>query len=148
MLSDGNPTAPLLIYVGRLGDEKKIDRLTTVLDDHPSARLVIVGSGPSEEALKDVFASYASQVKFTGPLFGDDLSAGLCVRAYVCECVLVEADLCLSLPASAGIVAASAGIVAVLSPALFLRLFCSFLRPLIRFLRYQSSIDDNCFLFT
>jgi sulfoquinovosyltransferase len=75
LLSDGNPAAPLLIYVGRLGSEKKIHRLTTVLDSNPTARLAIVGSGPSQDELKSVFASYSGRVKFTGPLFGDDLSA-------------------------------------------------------------------------
>jgi sulfoquinovosyltransferase len=42
-LSDGNPTSPLLIYVGRLGEEKRIDDLKHVLDLLPEVRLALVG---------------------------------------------------------------------------------------------------------
>jgi sulfoquinovosyltransferase len=83
MLSDGNPSDPLLIYVGRLGSEKKIHRLAKVLVRNPTARLAIVGSGPSEQDLRSVFASYP-RVKFAGSLFGDDLS-----RAYASADIFV-----------------------------------------------------------
>ena len=39
-LSKGNPDAPLLIYVGRLGMEKRLEKLTRVLEENPKARLV------------------------------------------------------------------------------------------------------------
>ena len=67
-LSDGNPKAPLLLYVGRLGYEKKIDKLKQVLDANPGTRLALVGSGPAEQYLKDHFKGYP--VHFTGPLQG------------------------------------------------------------------------------
>lgn len=67
-LSDGHPKAPLLLYVGRLGYEKKIDRLKQVLDANPSARLALVGTGPAEQYLKDLFKNYP--VHFTGQLQG------------------------------------------------------------------------------
>lgn len=42
-LSDGHPDAPLLLYVGRLGEEKRIEDLKEVLDLVPGARLALVG---------------------------------------------------------------------------------------------------------
>lgn len=75
-LSQSNPDAPLLIYVGRLGDEKKVYRLSKILDQNPGVRLAIIGSGPSENELKTHFKDYPN-CNFVGPLFGEDLS-----RAY------------------------------------------------------------------
>ncbi len=67
-LSNGNPNQPLLLYVGRLGSEKKLKRLKKVLDSNPGLRLAIVGSGPAEKELKEEFANYP--VVFTGQLVG------------------------------------------------------------------------------
>ena len=72
-LSNGNPEAPLLVYVGRLGMEKKIASLKTVLDRCPEARLALVGDGPERAELEKVFADYP--VVFTGTMQGDALSA-------------------------------------------------------------------------
>jgi glycosyltransferase involved in cell wall biosynthesis len=44
-LSQGHPESPLLLYVGRLGAEKEIDRIKLVLDAIPGARLALVGDG-------------------------------------------------------------------------------------------------------
>ena len=67
-LSENHPRSPLLLYVGRLGYEKKIDRLKQVLDANPNARLALVGTGPAEEYLKNHFKNYP--VHFTGQLQG------------------------------------------------------------------------------
>lgn len=67
-LSDGHPEAPLLLYVGRLGFEKKIHRLKKVLESNPGSRLVIVGTGPAEGELKKVFAGIP--VHFAGEIVG------------------------------------------------------------------------------
>lgn len=67
-LSQGNVDAPLLLYVGRLGSEKKIERLQKVLDAVPTARLALVGGGPAEDDLKKLFKDYP--VHFTGQLTG------------------------------------------------------------------------------
>ena len=40
-LTRGQPDAPLLVYVGRLGMEKRLDKLIRVLDENPTVRLVI-----------------------------------------------------------------------------------------------------------
>lgn len=72
VMSDGNPDAPLLLYAGRLGFEKRLDRLKTVLDKNPGARLAFVGKGPALEKLKVIFEGYP--VKFVGELSGDQLS--------------------------------------------------------------------------
>ena len=69
-LSQGHKEAPLLVYVGRLGVEKKIHRLKTVLDKNPGARLAIVGKGPAEEQLREEFKSYP--VFFSGQLLGEE----------------------------------------------------------------------------
>jgi glycosyltransferase involved in cell wall biosynthesis len=54
-LSDGHPDDPLFLYVGRLSPEKGIATLRSVLEIVPSARLAIVGGGPSEKSLKAHF---------------------------------------------------------------------------------------------
>jgi len=76
-LTDGDPDAPLLLYVGRLGAEKNVDLLTQVLDLMPEARLAIVGAGPHEDALREAFAG--KRAHFAGLMTGEDLS-----RAYAC----------------------------------------------------------------
>ena len=77
-----------ILSVGRLGFEKRVDRLKRVLDRIPGVRLAIVGStntdinkltltmmvsftigsGPAENQLKELFKG--SPVVFTGPLTG------------------------------------------------------------------------------
>jgi glycosyltransferase involved in cell wall biosynthesis len=74
-LSDGHSDAPLLLYVGRLSKEKRLQDLRPVLDQVPGARLAIVGDGPERAALEAVFAG--TPARFMGYLTGSDLS-----RAY------------------------------------------------------------------
>jgi glycosyltransferase involved in cell wall biosynthesis len=71
-LSGGAPDAPLLLYVGRLGIEKRIEMLRPALDILPEARLAIVGDGPNRQELENVFAG--THTTFTGFLRGEDLS--------------------------------------------------------------------------
>jgi len=72
MMTDGNPNDPLMVYVGRLGAEKRIKDIRAVMDQCPNVRLAIVGAGPEEEELRRVFAG--TKTVFTGQLQGDDLS--------------------------------------------------------------------------
>jgi len=72
MLTDGHPEAPLLMYVGRLGVEKRLRDLKEVLARAPNARLAIVGKGPDMEPLKEHFAG--TPTVFTGLVTGEDLS--------------------------------------------------------------------------
>ena len=72
-LSQGNPDSPLLIYVGRLGAEKEIDRIKLVLEAIPDARLALVGDGPHREALEKHFAG--TPTNFVGYLHGQELAA-------------------------------------------------------------------------
>src|SRR5262249_28359770 len=70
-LTDGHPDSPLLLYVGRVTAEKRIDWLRAVLDAVPGTRLAIVGDGPQREELEtEVFAG--TPTVFTGFLSGDD----------------------------------------------------------------------------
>jgi sulfoquinovosyltransferase len=71
-LTAGNPESPLLIYVGRLGTEKRLRDLKAVLDRLPEARLAIVGKGPDMEPLQAHFAG--TSTVFTGLLSGVELS--------------------------------------------------------------------------
>lgn len=73
-MSDGNPDAPLMVYVGRLGEEKSIHRLQRVLDENPGMRLCLVGTGPDTylKRIKEQYKDYP--VTFTGQLVGDELS--------------------------------------------------------------------------
>jgi glycosyltransferase involved in cell wall biosynthesis len=72
LLSDGNPDDTLLLYVGRLSNEKQIDQLRVVLERVPNTRLAIVGDGPARESLQAHFAG--TNVKFVGYLQGEALS--------------------------------------------------------------------------
>lgn len=72
-LSGGHPAAPLLVYVGRLGVEKRLHDIKPLLLANPSFRLALVGTGPYEAELKEMFKG--TNTVFTGQLSGDDLSA-------------------------------------------------------------------------
>ena len=74
-LTDGHPNRPLMLYVGRLATEKRIEWLRPLLDIVPNARLAIVGDGPIREELEEHFEG--TPTVFTGYLEGEDLS-----RAY------------------------------------------------------------------
>ena len=73
-MSGGNPGDFLMVYVGRLGAEKRLKDLRPTLERcGPGARLCIVGTGPQEEELKAYFEG--TDTVFTGQLKGDELSA-------------------------------------------------------------------------
>ncbi|HEY9874302.1 MAG TPA: glycosyltransferase [Candidatus Obscuribacterales bacterium] len=72
-LSQGHPESPLLLYVGRLGAEKEIDRIKPVLEAIPNARLALVGDGPHRQALEQHFAG--TPTNFVGYLQGLDLAS-------------------------------------------------------------------------
>ncbi|CAM9238517.1 unnamed protein product [Choristocarpus tenellus] len=71
-LSDGRPNDPLIIYIGRLGSEKRLRDLRGILERIPKARLALVGTGPDEDALKEYFAG--TKTVFTGSMSGVELS--------------------------------------------------------------------------
>ncbi len=74
-LTDGHPGAPLLLYVGRVTPEKRIEWIRDVLEAIPGARLAVVGDGPHRPQLEMHFAG--TPTVFTGYLSGQDLA-----RAY------------------------------------------------------------------
>ena len=74
-LTEGESDKRLLLYVGRLSPEKRVDWLVPVLDALPDVRLAIVGDGPSRPCLERQFARHA--VHFTGYLSGKDLAAAI-----------------------------------------------------------------------
>lgn len=72
-MPDGD--GPILLYVGRLAPEKRIDLIRPVLDDVPGSRLAIVGDGPIRSELERLFAG--TPTRFLGYLSGASLA-----RAY------------------------------------------------------------------
>lgn len=72
-LLGGHSSGPLLLYVGRLGAEKGVERLRGVLERVPRARLALVGDGPHRGALEAHFTGTATT--FAGRLDGDELAA-------------------------------------------------------------------------
>lgn len=72
-LSAGHPDDLLLLYVGRLSREKRLQDLQGVLQQIPASRLALVGDGPYRAALERIFAG--TNTVFTGRLSGADLSA-------------------------------------------------------------------------
>jgi glycosyltransferase involved in cell wall biosynthesis len=71
-LSDGHPDELTLLYVGRLGSEKQIDKLRAILEQVPGTRLAIVGDGPERDALRQHFAG--TPTVFMGYLKGERLA--------------------------------------------------------------------------
>jgi glycosyltransferase involved in cell wall biosynthesis len=72
-LSQNNPDSPLLLYVGRLGAEKEIDRIKTILEAIPESRLALVGDGPHRQALEKHFEG--TNTNFVGYLMGQELGS-------------------------------------------------------------------------
>jgi len=71
-LSDGHPDDVLLLYVGRLGQEKQVDQLKALVERVPGTRLAIVGDGPERASLEAHFAG--TRTKFMGYMQGEPLS--------------------------------------------------------------------------
>ncbi|CAB1101644.1 GT4 [Ectocarpus sp. CCAP 1310/34] len=71
-LTDGHPEDPLIIYVGRLGAEKRLRDIKGVLERNPKARLALVGKGPDSDALKEHFSG--TKTVLTGVMSGEALS--------------------------------------------------------------------------
>jgi glycosyltransferase involved in cell wall biosynthesis len=72
-LTNGHPAERLLLYVGRLSNEKDIGRLRVVLDEVPGVRLALVGDGPARRDLEQEYAN--TKTVFTGVLQGEELAA-------------------------------------------------------------------------
>ena len=73
-MTDGNPDDFLMVYVGRLGAEKRLKDIKAMLEKMPeNTRLCIVGKGPQQEELHKHFKG--TNTVFTGQLSGDDLSS-------------------------------------------------------------------------
>ena len=72
-LTGGHPGEQLLLYVGRLGHEKNIGRLKTVLREAPGVRLALVGDGPARRDLEKEYAG--TRTVFTGALQGEELAS-------------------------------------------------------------------------
>ena len=71
-LSDGHPEDRILLYVGRLSAEKKIESLRAILEQVPGTRLALVGDGPARESLREHFAG--TNTRFMGYMTGETLS--------------------------------------------------------------------------
>jgi len=71
-MTECNPDDFLMVYVGRLGAEKRLKDIKPILEQLPNARLCIVGTGPQEAELKEYFKG--TKTVFTGQLSGDELS--------------------------------------------------------------------------
>ncbi|CAL5411193.1 unnamed protein product [Camellia sinensis] len=63
---------PLIVHVGRLGVEKSLDLLKSVMDQIPKARIAFIGDGPYREELEKLFSGMPAV--FTGMLGGEELS--------------------------------------------------------------------------
>ena len=72
-MTDGNPNDFLMVYVGRLGAEKRLKDIKAMMKKMPNARLCIVGKGPQEDELQEHFKG--TKTVFTGQLSGDELSS-------------------------------------------------------------------------
>jgi glycosyltransferase involved in cell wall biosynthesis len=72
-LTGGRPDATIVLCVGRLAPEKRLDLLAAALSTlPPGCHLSMVGHGPAAEQVHAAFAGMP--VTFLGPLYGDDLA--------------------------------------------------------------------------
>ena len=71
-LAGGEPERPLVLYVGRLAKEKRLETLAEVVEALPGVRLALVGDGPERARLEELFAG--KPVVFTGYLRGVELA--------------------------------------------------------------------------
>lgn len=71
-LSEGEVEKPLMLYVGRLSLEKRLEWLYAPMQSLPDVRLAMVGSGPAEAQLKTQFKDTATV--FTGYMSGQNLA--------------------------------------------------------------------------
>lgn len=71
-LTDGETDKPLMLYVGRVSFEKRIDWLYAPVTRIPDVRLAIVGSGPADKQIRTQFAE--TPTVFTGYLSGEELA--------------------------------------------------------------------------
>jgi sulfoquinovosyltransferase len=71
-MSDGNPDDFLMVYVGRLGAEKRLKDVKAMMEKMPNARFCVVGKGPQMEELQEYFKG--TKTVFMGLLSGDELS--------------------------------------------------------------------------
>ncbi|MBC8162925.1 MAG: glycosyltransferase family 1 protein [Roseiflexaceae bacterium] len=67
------PDERVLLYVGRLATEKRVELLVEALRQTENARLVLVGDGPARPGLEHAFRGLPAH--FSGFLRGDDLAA-------------------------------------------------------------------------
>jgi sulfoquinovosyltransferase len=82
-MSQGDPDAFLILYVGRLAAEKRVLDLKFIVDELPEdTRLCFVGAGPQERQLRSVFCD--SRAYFMGQLHGEELS-----RAFASADILI-----------------------------------------------------------
>ncbi len=66
------PGDVIILYVGRLAAEKRLDLLARAADGLPAVRIVLVGDGPARSLLEQQFAGLP--VTFTGFRHGHDLA--------------------------------------------------------------------------
>ena len=71
-LSGGHPEMPLMIYVGRLSHEKRLEWLYAPVTQVEGVRLALVGSGPAEAYLKERFQG--TNTVFMGYMSGQALA--------------------------------------------------------------------------
>lgn len=71
-LSGGNPQDTLLLYVGRLSQEKRVHELRAILERVPGTRLALLGDGPARRSLEAHFDGLPAH--FMGYMTGEELS--------------------------------------------------------------------------
>lgn len=71
-LTGGEPQRPLLVYVGRVAAEKRLETLAPLMRAHPDWALAIVGDGPELGRLRERFAG--THTHFSGFMGGSELS--------------------------------------------------------------------------
>jgi glycosyltransferase involved in cell wall biosynthesis len=71
-LTDGHPEQPLMLYVGRLSNEKRLDWLYAPITQLSNVRLAFIGSGPAEAQLRERFRN--TNTVFTGYMTGQELA--------------------------------------------------------------------------
>jgi sulfoquinovosyltransferase len=86
-MTGGHPDDFVMVYVGRLGAEKRLKDIRDMLERMPSnTRLAVVGKGPQQDELQEHFAG--TNTVFLGQLSGDELSSAFASA----DCFIMPSD--------------------------------------------------------
>ncbi|MCK4824025.1 glycosyltransferase [bacterium] len=83
-----NPTLPILIFIGRLTPQKKLELLIHAVKrlnaEKDSVNLIVIGDGPMKEKISDLSAGFEETIHLYGPSYDESEIGFLVANASLC----------------------------------------------------------------